>query len=157
MQRYRTPVRIILIIIIASTLAFIFYQSMLSREASGAESNKVGEIIAEIIPPGTPAGDYVQLNIRKIAHFTEFFVLGCEVALYFWLYSRRRFDVLLVYPAALIVALFDETIQVFSDRGPLITDVWVDFLGFLSSYTPLIVIPIAVINAISLIKRRKEK
>ena len=29
-----------------------------------------------------------------------------------------------------IVALLDETVQIFSDRGPAISDVWIDVLGY---------------------------
>lgn len=119
-----------LLALIFATLIFIFVQSMLPREVSSAESEAVGGIIEEIFPSDTPTGAYVQKNIRKIAHFTEFGVLGVEVALYVAFFAKRKIFIALSYPAALITAFFDESIQIFSKRGPLITDVWVDFLGF---------------------------
>lgn len=130
---WRTVTRYILIALIIATLLFIFIQSMLPKEKSHAESDAVGGIISEIIPPDTPAGEYVQKNIRKIAHFTEFAVLGGEIALYIILFMPKIRYMLLSYPTALILALLDETVQIFSGRGPAVSDVWIDFLGFLSA------------------------
>lgn len=129
--KYKNTVKVSLLLLIAATLAFIFVQSMLPPEKSKEESDKVGDIIEEIIPPDTQAGDYVQNNIRKIAHFVEFFILGCEAALYGILFVRPLKWWTLSFPTALIVAFFDESIQMFTGRGPAISDVWIDFLGFL--------------------------
>ena len=131
-------VRVCLIVLILATLSFIFGQSMLSAEESTENSEAVGGFIAEIIPPGTPLGDYVQKNVRKIAHFTEFFVLGAEIAIYMLVFHRKMTSCVLVYPFALTVAVLDETIQVFSKRGPEIVDVWIDFFGFFTSYTLIV-------------------
>ncbi len=129
-NKYKSIARILLLLLIAATLVFIFLQSTKPPQKSQAESDKVGEIVGEIIPPGTPAGDYVQENIRKIAHFTEFFFLGCEVSLYVILFLPRIKWAALSFPTALIVAFFDESIQIFSNRGPSVKDVWIDFFGF---------------------------
>lgn len=129
--KYKSILRIALLVLILATLAFIFVQSMLPPKKSQAESDKIGEIVGEIIPPETPAGDYVQKNIRKIAHFVEFFILGCEVALYVIIFIPRIKWALLSLPTALLTAFFDESIQIFSKRGPSIKDVWIDFSGFL--------------------------
>ena len=128
--KYVNATRALLLLLILATLVFIFVQSMIPPQKSQAESDKVGEIVGEIIPPGTPVGDYVQINIRKIAHFVEFFTLGCEVALYVILFMPRVKWALFSLPSALLIAFFDESIQMFSDRGPSIMDVWIDFAGF---------------------------
>lgn len=120
-------------LLILATLTFIFVQSMLPPNKSQAESDKVGEILGEIISPDTPTGDYVQNNIRKIAHFTEFFILGCEVSIYVILFMPRIKWAVLSLPTALLVAFFDESIQIFSGRGPSVTDIWIDFFGFLTA------------------------
>ncbi len=142
--KYKDIFKLALMLLIIATTVFIFVQSMLPPSKSQAESDKVGDIIAEIIPPDTEAGDYVQKNIRKIAHFTEFFALGCEVALYVILFMPRIMWATLSLPAALIIAFFDESIQMFSGRGPSISDVWIDFAGFLAAsaifYTVAVVV-----------------
>lgn len=123
-------VKMLLLILIVMTLLFIFSQSMLPKEESSQESEAVGGIIAEIIPPETKPGHFVQVNLRKIAHFVEFAALGAEVALYIILFVKVRKWAYLSFPSALITAFIDETVQVFSGRGPAITDVWIDFAGF---------------------------
>ena len=122
-----------LLLLIVATVIFIFIQSILPPEKSSAESDAVGGVIGEIIPPDTKPGAFIQINLRKIAHFTEFFFLGAEIALYVVLFMRQKICVWLSYPVALIIALFDESIQILSDRGPSVTDVWIDFFGFFTS------------------------
>lgn len=130
---FKKIAEILLILLIISTLAFIFIQSTLPPEKSEQQSGAVGEIIEEIIPPETEAGDYVQKNLRKIAHFVEFFILGAEIAVYIILFIPKIRIALVTFPSALILAFFDESIQILSKRGPAISDVWIDFFGFLAS------------------------
>lgn len=127
---YKNTVRFLLIVLILLTVAFIFIQSLKSPEKSSQASDKVGEIVEEFIPPDTKPGEFVKLNIRKIAHFVEFALLGIEVSLYVALFARKKIFMLASYPLGLFIALFDETIQIFSGRGSSVRDVWLDFLGF---------------------------
>jgi VanZ family protein len=150
--------RIFLIVVIICTLSFTFYQSTLSPDESTEVSNGVSDAIEPIIPSDTPTGSYVHTNLRKIAHFIEFAALGTEIALFVILYlptwgstPRRKLGfVLHSYLVAPITALLDETIQVFTDRGPSITDVWIDTAGFVSFATLLYLIYLAVV----LVRRR---
>ena len=74
----------------------------------------------------------MQKNLRKIGHFVEFAILGTEVALFVLFFARKlRYGIFSLIFSPL-VALFDETIQIFSNRGPSITDVWIDTAGFIS-------------------------
>ena len=132
---YKDAIRILLIVLIILTVAFIFIQSAKSPERSAEDSDRVGEMVEEIIPPDTPPGEFIQINLRKIAHFVEFSVLGLEVALYVWLFARKRSFILASYPIALFIALIDETVQIFSGRGSSLSDVWLDFSGFLTTAT----------------------
>lgn len=146
-----------LICLIIGTLAFIFSQSTLPPEVSKAESDAVGEIIEEIIPPETPPGEYVQKNLRKIGHFVEFLILGTEVAVFVIFFARKiRYGILSVIFSPL-VALCDETIQIFSDRGPSITDVWIDTAGFASASAIAYLIYLAVIFTKKKLALRKRK
>lgn len=126
----RNILQLVLLLLIAGTLIFIYAQSVKPPEVSKEESDKVGEIIEEIIPPDTKPGEFIQTNLRKLAHFTEFFVLGLEIALYGVFYTRSIKTQGLLLPLGVIFALFDETIQIFSKRGPQIKDVWIDVLGY---------------------------
>lgn len=144
----------VLLIMIVATLAFIFVQSLLPPEKSSEESGTVGEIIGEIIPPETPTGEYIQTNLRKLAHFTEFALLGAETSLYILLFVRRIKYSLLSLPSALLVALFDETVQIFSGRGPAIKDVWIDFAGF--AFSAVVFYTVAALTvAVTKIHRHK--
>ena len=125
--------RIILGSLIILTLAFIFTQSLLSKEASGDESAAVSDFISGFIPTSTPLGAFIFKNIRKIAHFVEFGVLGAEFALYALLYCRNKKKSLLFSVfASFIVAFLDESLQILSKRGSSVMDVWLDFFGALT-------------------------
>lgn len=126
---------IALVILIVLTLTFIYTRSMKAPETSQEESDKVGEIVGEIVPPETKPGAFIQLNLRKLAHFIEFFVLGAEISLYAVFFIKNLGISVLCYPIGMILAFFDETIQIFSKRGPQISDVWLDFLGYSISMT----------------------
>ena len=132
-ETVRKIFRYLLIALVILNLAFIFYQSILPREVSAEQSETVGGILEQIFPPDTETGKFVLSNIRKIAHFTEFFSLGIWVALYFVFFVEKKKYHPFVFPTALLIALFDETVQIFSGRGPMISDVWIDFFGFSTS------------------------
>ena len=146
-------IKAFLLCAILLTLIFIFVQSMIPAEKSSEQSNIVGDIIEEIIPPETKPGEFVQTNLRKLAHFFEFAVLGAEVAVYVCLFMRKASIVSLSYITALTVALCDETIQIFSGRGPSVRDVWIDFSGFV--FASAVIYAVAVI--IFLMQRKTKK
>ena len=122
--------QILLISLIFLSIGHAFYQSSLPPEESAEESGKVGEIIEEIIPPDTKPGEYVQKNLRKIAHFTEFLFLGLWTSLYVVFFLRNKYALSLIFPFGMTIAVLDETVQIFSNRGPSVTDVWIDFFGY---------------------------
>ena len=130
---YLQYIRIALLVLIVLTLGFIFFQSTLPPEKSMENSEAVGGVLGEIIPPDTPTGEFVQENVRKIAHFVEFMVLGIWTALYLALGSINLKYFSFSFAFALFAALLDETIQLFSERGPSVTDIWLDFAGFCAS------------------------
>ena len=122
-----------LLALIAGTVVFIFVNSALPPEVSAEQSGTVGGIIAEIIPPDTDLGSFIQEYLRKIAHFTEYGMLGIEISLLVFFYFKRR--VLFGCSAAAVpffVGFIDESIQILSDRGSSISDVWIDIGGFIT-------------------------
>ena len=122
--------RIALLALIAGTLIFIFTNSALPPKESAEQSGAVGDFISLIIPPDTELGAYIQTNLRKIAHFTEYGMLGVELAVYFLAFDRRRRHILCSAAVPFAVGFVDETIQIFSGRGPSVSDVWIDVGGF---------------------------
>ena len=68
--------------------------------------------------------------MRKLAHFTEFAVLGALLLLLTAAAFRVRLQsVVNCLFFLLLAALTDETIQIFTGRGPQVQDVWLDFAG----------------------------
>ena len=100
---------------------------MLSREVSGA----ISHFIADIFGGEQGATDEGHHFVRKLAHFTEFAALGAV----YWLLSGeytsdRAKRVLSAAFVGVFVPLCDETIQIFSGRGPALADVWIDASGY---------------------------
>ena len=127
--------RYLLLLVIVGTIAFIFGNSMLPPEKSTEQSEAVKDIIVEILPDDTAAENFVEEYIRKIAHFTEYGLLGIEIAIYLMVFTKRKAKVLaLAILTPLFVGFIDETIQRFTERGPSIDDVWIDIGGFVLFY-----------------------
>lgn len=122
------------ILLITMTVAFIFSNSMKPPAESTSDSDTVKEIISSIIPPESNLGQLILNNIRKIAHFTEYGLLGIEVSCFIFLLvekrSKRYIGAAKSLLFALVVGFCDETVQIFSSRGPMIQDVWIDVGGF---------------------------
>jgi len=123
-----------LLVLIVLTLTFIFSRSFMSREESSEESESVSGWLSEIISPETGFGSFFYDNIRKIAHFVEFGALGAELTLYALLFLKLSYKISLPLTqlSAFFAAFIDETIQIFSNRGPMIADVWLDLFGSLT-------------------------
>lgn len=120
----------ILTILIIATIAFAWIHSAMPGEVSSDESGFVFELLAPLLKLILPDSIVTEYLIRKLAHFSEYAVLGVELALYVsFVYeiSLRNFARILYFGAT--VAFIDETIQIFSGRGPAIADVWIDIAG----------------------------
>ena len=120
-----------LTVLIILTLALIWGHSLLGREASSEESGFVMELLEPVLEMVVGEGNVTEFLVRKLAHFTEFFVLGLEL-LNFFAYRKPLFPqaFLLALTHGFFAAFLDETIQIFSGRGPMIQDVWLDVSGF---------------------------
>ena len=118
--------RRVLIVLLVLLLAFIWGHSCMPVDASREESSAVLELLRPLL--GLIVGkENVTLHlVRKLAHFTEFFCLGCDLAL---LLPFRGKSQLLAGGLGMLTGFIDETIQIFSGRGPAIRDVWLDFSG----------------------------
>lgn len=122
----------ILIAAIVLTVLFIFSNSLKPKDQSLEDSNAVGGIISSIFPPDSDIGKFILEYIRKIAHFTEYGLLGIEMALLVIFYFKKRIRAgLISLNLSLVVAFIDESLQYISERGPAISDVWIDVGGFM--------------------------
>jgi VanZ family protein len=124
----------ILSIIILATLAFIWIHSCIDREDSSMESGFVYDLLCPFFELFMGKGNVTEHFIRKLAHFTEFFGLGLELMLFMRLEFLKVKPVLPVnaWVFGTFCALIDETIQLFSERGPAVQDVWLDSAGCLT-------------------------
>ena len=114
-------------VILALTLAFIWGNSVLTKEMSGA----ISHFVADILGGEQGTSDEGHYLVRKAGHFLEFAFLGAVFQLFVRELTRdgaRR-----ALASALVgvsVPLIDETIQIFSNRGYALPDVWIDISGY---------------------------
>ncbi|MCD8378896.1 MAG: VanZ family protein [Lachnospiraceae bacterium] len=95
-------------------------------------SDSVKEVLEQVLPENFFKDDQGNDGnlIRKLAHFTEFTLLGAELTVLIWeiLYCSLTTSLL----CGLLAAVSDETIQIFVEgRGSSVRDVWIDFGGVL--------------------------
>ncbi len=114
-------------ILVVLLICFIWGNSILSGEVSGA----ISHFFADILGGEQGATDEGHFLLRKMAHLTEFAFLGAVSALFFdSLTSDRGKKHLSTALLGVSVPLMDETIQIFSNRGYSLTDVWIDISGY---------------------------
>ncbi len=131
-SKIKLALRWALLLSMLLTVVFIFANSLKSKEESSEQSSAFGDFIAEIIPPDSDLGKFIEEYLRKIAHFTEYGLLGIELALYICFYTKQRIRLALAsLPLSFFIGFIDESLQYISDRGPSISDVWIDAGGFL--------------------------
>lgn len=129
MKKGRTSI-IILTILIMATIAFIWGNSLQSIPESQERSLGVMDKITPVLQVIVGKGNVTDHLVRKLAHFIEFGALGCELALLAVLRKRVHLQpVVNCLFIGLAVAVIDETIQIFSNRGSQVSDVLLDFSG----------------------------
>ena len=71
--------------------------------------------------------------LRKIAHFAEFFAVSAAITLLLRLF--RPLSAQLIFNClslGLMIAVIDESLQIISLRGPLVSDILLDFCGVIA-------------------------
>ena len=110
-------------------LVFIWGNSLLPGEVSGAVSDCVRQILEELVPGGAKE-ELGGGRLRKLAHFTEFTALGLLLGWLFGMLKKKQAWPML---CGISAACMDETIQRFvPGRGPSIKDVCIDSCGVLT-------------------------
>ena len=136
----------VLVVLILANMAVIFGFSSASREESGELSEGLTRKIVGLLYrdfkdlPAEEQRHFMQKAhkfVRKAAHFSEFALLGLlSACLLLYISSALRklkLWLTLTAPAVftLLYAISDEVHQIFSGRGPRVTDVLIDFAGAL--------------------------
>lgn len=110
-------------------LVFIWGNSLLPGEISGAISDFFKRILQCLVEQGESEPSGLGFLVRKMAHFTEFTVLGLCLC---WLFGMLGKGTLAPFLCGGLAACVDETIQVFvPGRGPSVRDVCIDSCGVL--------------------------
>ncbi len=176
-HEYRKKKRMKLYVTVALTIALfvlinmiiIFRLSAESKEESGERSTGV---VAFFLPILHPEYDTLSYNdklaamedthriVRKMAHFLEYALLGflfTSLLLYLNRRIRRarvaKWATWMVPPLfCLIYAISDEVHQIFSERGPSVRDVLIDFAGAIAGYLLIH----AIVGLVDLAKKRRK-
>ena len=114
----------ILVAIIVATTVFIWLNSAVSMEDSAQMSGSLTAWLQEVL--------HLSISehfLRKTAHFCEYGLLGLEYALRKPQSRQHFFN---AASAGLMTAVADESIQIVSGRGDQVSDILLDFSGFLT-------------------------
>lgn len=120
--------RNLLIVFLVLMLIFIWGNSMLPKSLS----SHLSEWFGGVVDSTTNSDISDTVNIRKLAHFFEFFALATVSSLLFqYVNNKKPYYFVFLICFGLSVASVDETIQLFNDRGASVTDVLLDFCGYI--------------------------
>ena len=122
--------RILFTLGLAAVVAFIFTRSFKDGALSSEESARLLAFLRKTLQHLTDR-ENTEHFVRKLAHFTEFTVLGGMAQFCLRVYTRhyiRHISFPLLF--GLMTALADETIQLrMPGRSSSVIDVWLDFSG----------------------------
>lgn len=146
MKRHKTQIKMILVVLLALLLAFIWLHSMMPAEDSAEESQRVGQFLTPFLELLVGEGNVTDHLVRKLAHFCEYGTLGIlagalllvkkESGIFRWSYALL---------CALAVAVIDESIQLLADgRGAQVQDVLLDTAGSLTGLLAVWLIAVLV-------------
>ena len=145
---------IILAVLIVLWLAVIWGHSFMSGESSGDESSFFKNLLEPFLELFVGKGNVTDHLVRKIAHFSEFAVLGVLFESMIQVKKREHFlNQSFIFFASVSVAVADESIQLISpDRGPSVKDVLLDSAGAASG----ILITLLIFTIAHSIKKRRS-
>lgn len=139
-------------IFLVAWLAVIWGNSMTTGEVSGQFSGWASALLGKILPFLSPDAENGHLLVRKLAHFSEFAVLGL---LFGWLFSmlteKKLHRFLFALSCGMVAAVIDEFIQFFTpDRVCSFWDMCIDWSGVLTGLSFLTIL-------LLLLQKRKNK
>ena len=123
---------IIIVVLAALFVAFIWSNSVKSQEESREQSAVVSNFLRQILDPDESIPEVTfHRSVRKAAHFVEFAILGGLIGCLFQVIRSRTGRGFYVLPVIMVVlvAVLDEYIQTFTGRGSGLSDVLLDCYG----------------------------
>lgn len=117
------------IILVILTTLFIWFNSLLPGNISSNQSSFITNLIYPMFK-NIMSLDTLTIVIRKLAHFTEYAILGVVLS-YFYLNKTNSNKYLIIgLIQGIITAIIDESIQLLvPNRAGLLTDVLIDTSG----------------------------
>ncbi len=106
------------------TAAYVF--SSFPQAESGQQSAWLRGFLSRLT-----GWEWNELLLRKLAHLLEYCLIGLFAGAALIQLDWRLSDAARLWALGLPAAFLDETIQIFSGRGPAILDVWIDVAGVL--------------------------
>ena len=134
------------------SLLFIWMNSFLPSGTSSRASSYFTKLAAPFLELFFGKGNVTEHLVRKLAHLTEYAFYGLWLALWMKTDCRKAINALL---AGFITGFFDETIQMFTGRGPSIKDVWIDSIGIIAGIGCIHLI-LSICGYYSSLNRNKE-
>ena len=152
--------RVIVFALTAGMIAFAFIHSAMPASESSKESNSVLAFLSALLSGLGIHRELTGLFVRKLAHFSEFTVIGGLLTS--CAYSFDRFKpyryIFAVLFTGLFTAVIDEFIQLFSDgRSGEIVDVLLDFSGVVTGTLIMLLFYKIYINIRTKSKRDKKE
>lgn len=126
----------VIVALIVLTIGFIWVNSCFPKAESTEVSEGTQGVVQDVIDVVAGKGKvHIEEGVvRKVAHFFEFAALGAEFCALYIVLKRQRFGSFLeMLPFGLYVSVIDEGIQILSDRGPEVKDIFIDYSGYLAA------------------------
>lgn len=144
--------RIILTILTAAAVAAIFWNSSRSAVQSTEQSSPLTGWLNRFFLSLPIPFTITETLVRKLAHFSEYAVLGALLTATVYLYAQKRGRALLyALPTGALIAVCDELIQLFpAGRSCEVRDMVIDLCGIL-------VAALIVTLIISILEKRRIK
>ena len=136
-------------VLTVAAIAAIFYNSMLNADDSTDQSTPVTDLLNGFLRSFGFTFSLSEGVVRKLAHFTEYSVLGVLLTTTVYLYTQKRAMTFCIsLPSGVLIAVCDELIQIFpAGRSCQVTDMLIDTCGILFG-TLLVLLFITIIDRI---------
>ena len=156
MSKTRKIFAILLSFTILLTLIFIWGNSLKTVTESGEQSSEVYSAFTPLLNLIFGEGTITHSTFRKLAHVFEYFVLGVQVfALMLVIKGLKYINLLFILPFGIFVSVIDECLQLISNRGASVTDVFIDLIGFMLSGVIMAILTLIIKSKINKKYRNK--